>query len=183
VPNTQVSKGLEPPLEEGAPQISVNDAPAGSDPSERVSPSNESLSAPSSPREAQEKSQLQAGTVSVSWSTYPAIRVPPELRSEASSSGASLQIGELISRVDPIYPEEAERQAVEGTVRLRAIVGKDGAVADIEVVNGPPLLSSAAVSAVRQWRYKPTLVGDQPVEVAEEITISFRLPGAASAPN
>jgi protein TonB len=91
-------------------------------------------------------------------------------------AGESLQIGESISRTAPSYPEEAEKQVLEGTVKLRALIGKDGAVDDVKVMSGPPLLASAAVAAVRQWRYNPTFLGDQPIEVAEDITIVFRLP-------
>jgi TonB family protein len=111
--------------------------------------------------------------VSVSFNTYPSIRVPPELKSQAS--GARLQIGSLISRVDPIYPEDSELQRIEGTVKLHAIIGRDGAVQSAEVISGPPLLVPAAVSAIRQWRYKPTLLGDQPIETGEDITIVFQL--------
>jgi protein TonB len=72
---------------------------------------------------------------------------------------------------------------VEGTVKLRAIVGKDGAVENVTVISGPPLLASAAVATVRQWRYKPTLLGDQPVEVAEDISIVFQLANARDPEN
>lgn len=143
----------------------------------------ESQSSSASAAEPQEKSERPRGTVSVSASTYPSIRVPLQLRSEKSASAESLQIGESILRTGPAYPEEAQRQRVEGTVRLRAIVGKDGAVENVEVMSGPPLLAAAAVSAVRQWRYKPTLLGDQAIEVAEDVTILFRLANATAAAN
>jgi protein TonB len=60
---------------------------------------------------------------------------------------------------------------------LRAIIGKDGSVAELQVVSGHPLLVKAAVDAVRQWRYKPTLLNGEPVEVDTTITVSFRLGG------
>jgi TonB family protein len=143
----------------------------------------ESQSSSASAAEPQEKSERPVGTVSVSASMYPSIRVPLQLRSEKSASAESLQIGESISRTGPAYPEEAQRQRVEGIVRLRALVGKDGAVENVEVMSGPPLLAAAAVSAVRQWRYKPTLLGDQAIEVAEDVTIVFRLANATAAAN
>jgi TonB family protein len=136
---------------------------------------------PQPPVEAQAKTQIPSGTVSVSFGTYPSIRVPPELKSQTSA--ASLQIGSLISRVDPIYPEDAKRQNIEGTVKVHAIVGTDGAVQGMEGISGPPLLVSAALSAVRQWRYKPTLLGDQPIETGQDITIVFQLAKEAAKPN
>jgi len=149
----------------------------------RDSAAEDSQSTSSPATEPKEKSERPLGTVSVSASTYPSIRVPPELRWGATSSAESLQIGQSISRTDPVYPEEAGRQHIEGTVKLRAIVGKDGAVDNVEVMSGPLLLASAAVDAVRQWRYKATLLGDQPIQVAEDVTIVFRLADASDEAN
>ena len=129
--------------------------------------------------ESEKKSDRPRGTVSVSAGAYPSIRVPPELKSESSASAETLQIGQSISRTDPVYPDDAERQHIEGTVKLRAFVGKDGAVENVEVVSGPPLLASDAVDAVRQWRYRPTLLGNRPIEVAQDVTIVFRLVDAS----
>jgi len=129
--------------------------------------------------ESEKKSERPRGTVSVSASPYPSIRVPTELKSESSASAETLQIGQSISRTNPVYPEDAERQHIEGTVKLRAFVGKDGAVENVEVMSGPPQLASNAVDAVRQWRYKPTLLGNRPIEVAQDVTIVFRLVDAS----
>jgi periplasmic protein TonB len=60
-------------------------------------------------------------------------------------------------------------------VELRAIIAKDGGVIDLEVVSGNPILARAAVDAVRQWRYRPTLLNKQPVEVQTFITLKFVL--------
>jgi TonB family protein len=150
-------------------------------PAPQAAADSQSTSSPAT--EPQEKSERPRGTVSVSASTYPSIRVPPELRSGATSSAESLQIGESISRTDPTYPEDAERQHIDGTIKLRAFVGKDGTVENVEVMSGPPLLASAAVSAVRHWRYKPTLLGDHPIEVAQDITIVFRRVDASDEAN
>jgi TonB family protein len=132
---------------------------------------------------APENSEIPQGSVTVNASAYPSIRVPPDVKAQASASGESFQIGEPISRVDPVYPEEAERQHIEGTVKLRALVGKDGVVQNVEIISGPPLLTPTAVGAVRQWRYEPTLLGDQPVEVADDITIIFHLANATAVAN
>jgi protein TonB len=119
--------------------------------------------------------EIVKGTVSVNASPFPSIRVPPELKSQISKQGASLQIGQLISRVEPTYPDDAQRQRIEGVVKLRAIIARDGSIQDIDQTSGPPLLVAAAANAVRQWHYKPTSLDGQPVEATESITVTFRL--------
>jgi TonB family protein len=81
----------------------------------------------------------------------------------------------LLYRVEPAYPQDAEEQDVEGTVRMRALIGQDGRVRSIELVSGPPLLAAAAMSAARKWRYLPAILNGQPVESEEDISIDFRL--------
>lgn len=83
--------------------------------------------------------------------------------------------GSLIRRVDPQYPEIAKAIHLSGTVRLRAIVGTDGRVQNLEVLSGNPILANAAVAAVRQWRYRPTLLSGTAVEVETFITVNFVL--------
>jgi protein TonB len=119
--------------------------------------------------------EVVKGTVSVSASPFPSIRVPPEMKSQISKQGASLQVGQLISRVEPVYPEDAERQRIEGAVKLHVIIDRDGKIQNIDQMSGPPLLEAAAANAVRQWRYKPTSLGGQPVEAGLDVTITFRL--------
>jgi len=84
----------------------------------------------------------------------------------------------LIHDVPPQYPPEAGRARIEGTVVLMALIDKDGTVKDVRVESGLPLLSQAAIDAVRQWRYKPYLMDGEPVEVDSRITINFTLSGA-----
>jgi protein TonB len=119
--------------------------------------------------------EVVKGTVSVSASPFPSIRVPPEMKSQVSKQGASLQLGQLISRVEPVYPEDAERQRIEGAVKLHVIIDRDGNIQNIDQMTGPPLLEAAAANAVRQWRYKPTSLGGQPVEAGLDVTVVFRL--------
>jgi protein TonB len=64
---------------------------------------------------------------------------------------------------------------VQGTVRLRAVVSPQGSVEQLQLISGHPLLAQAAIQAVRQWQYKPTLLNGQPVEVMTEIEVSFNL--------
>jgi len=86
-----------------------------------------------------------------------------------------VQEGLLINRVQPQYPEIARVARISGTVELRAIIGRDGRVRSVEVLNGSPLLVGAAESAVRQWRYRPTLLDGEAVEVETLITVRFVL--------
>jgi periplasmic protein TonB len=122
-----------------------------------------------------EPAEVVKGTVSVSASPFPSIRVPPEMKSQISKQGASLQLGQLISRVEPVYPEDAERQRIEGVVKLHVIIDRNGNIQNVDQMTGPPLLVAAAANAVRQWRYKPTSLGGQPVEAGVDVTVVFRL--------
>lgn len=79
----------------------------------------------------------------------------------------------LVHRVQPEYPSLAKTIHLGGTVELRAIIGTDGSVRDIEVVSGNPILARAAVAAVWQWRYQPTRLNGTPVEVETRITVNF----------
>ncbi len=79
----------------------------------------------------------------------------------------------LIHRVQPEYPLAARVMRLSGTVNLRAIIGTDGTVREIQVLSGNALLVNAALAAVRQWRYQPTRLSGEPVEVETNITVTF----------
>lgn len=81
----------------------------------------------------------------------------------------------LVHRVQPEYPETARMIHLSGTVQLRAVIGTDGAVRDIQVLSGNILLVHAAVAAVQQWRYQPTRLSGEPVEVETLITVQFQM--------
>ena len=81
----------------------------------------------------------------------------------------------LIHDVAPQYPPEAGRARIEGTVVLMAVIGRDGAVKDVRIESGLPILAQAAIDAVKQWRYKPYMIEGEPVEVDSRITINFTL--------
>jgi TonB family protein len=130
---------------------------------------------PPPPAKPAEIPAIPAGSVSISVPAFPSIRVPPELKSQASRLGMSMQIGQLMTRVEPVYPEELRRQGIEGTVKLHVTVGREGAVQTIGLLSGPPLLSPLAIAAVRKWQFKPTVLGGQPVETEEDITVVFRI--------
>ena len=75
----------------------------------------------------------------------------------------------------PVYPHIAIISRTQGTVVLQAIIGKDGSIQDLKVVSGPALLVQAALDTVRTWRYQPTLLNSEPVDVLTEIDVNFRL--------
>jgi periplasmic protein TonB len=81
----------------------------------------------------------------------------------------------LVNRVEPKYPTIAIAAHISGTVHLRAIISKDGTVRELEVVDGNPLLAQAALVAVRNWRYQPTRLNGEPVEVETYVTVNFIL--------
>jgi len=122
-------------------------------------------------------------SVAVTADPYPSIRIPEDISSQKPSIGRSLQIGRAISRVEPVYPEDAKRQGIEGTVKLHVVVGGDGSVESVELTSGPALLAKAATSAIREWRYGQTLLGGQPVETEQDVVVKFRLAGPSNSKN
>lgn len=91
------------------------------------------------------------------------------------SSG--VESGLLKSKVNPTYPPDARDQRIQGVVLLKAIIDIEGNVANIELISGHPLLAPAAIDAVKQWKYKPFLLNQAPVEVETQIQVNFTLAG------
>jgi TonB family protein len=89
--------------------------------------------------------------------------------------GGNVQQNLLISQPPAVYPPLAKQARIQGVVKLNATIAKDGTMQHLEVVSGHPLLTQAAMDAVRQWVYKPTLLNGQPVEVMTEIDVNFTL--------
>ena len=83
--------------------------------------------------------------------------------------------GLLIQKITPRYPPLAVIAHQQGTVMLQAIIGRDGTIQNLHVVSGPPMLVTAAMDAVRQWRYRPYLLNNEPVEVDTQIAVHFNL--------
>jgi periplasmic protein TonB len=75
----------------------------------------------------------------------------------------------------PLYPAAAKQQGIQGVVVLEAVIGADGTVRELRVIDGHPLLAPAAIEAVKRWKYKPYYVKGKPVEVETTITVNFRL--------
>lgn len=97
---------------------------------------------------------------------------PPDGPLRVSSS---IQAAKLLFGPKPPYPPLAKAARVQGTVRLQAVIAADGRISGLRVVSGPSLLMNAAVEAVKQWRYQPTLLNNAPVEIATEIDVIFTL--------
>jgi len=89
--------------------------------------------------------------------------------------GAKVQEANLITQGNPSYPPLARQARIQGVVRFTIVIGKDGHVANVELVSGHPLLVDAAKDAVRQWVYKPTLLNGEPVEVVTQVDVNFQL--------
>jgi TonB family protein len=87
--------------------------------------------------------------------------------------GGQVESARLISQTTPVYPEVAKKARIQGVVRLDAVINKDGTILELNVISGHPLLVKAAVDAVQQWRYQPTLLNGEAVEVATEIDVNF----------
>jgi periplasmic protein TonB len=97
----------------------------------------------------------------------------PKQTTLRQSSG--VQLAMLIHEVKPPYPPLAKAARISGVVRLAAVIARDGTIRNLQLLSGPPMLVKAALDAVQQWRYKPTLLSGEPVEVITEIDVNFTL--------
>jgi TonB family protein len=91
--------------------------------------------------------------------------------------GGNVQATKLLSAVKPIYPADAQSSGTQGTVLLRAVISREGNLLGVSAINtsADPALAKAAIDAVQQWRYQPTLLNGVPVEVITTINVNFRL--------
>ena len=90
---------------------------------------------------------------------------------------AGVAVGMLIQKVTPIYPPIAKAARVSGTVVLQATISKQGTIVNPRVISGPAMLQQSALDAVRQWRYRPYLLNNEPVEVDTTVNVIFTLGG------
>ncbi len=89
--------------------------------------------------------------------------------------GGKVEPAQVIFKRQPDYPALAKVARVQGTVRLEAVIGTDGRIQDLQVISGHPMLVKAALEAVAEWRYQPTMLNGEPVEVQTEIVVNFIL--------
>jgi TonB family protein len=102
----------------------------------------------------------------------------PNAQSDSPSRiriGGNVQQTKLIRQPHPIYPPDAKAARVQGKVALQAVIGADGAVKQLEVLSGDPLLVPSALDAVKNWVYQPTLLNGNPVEVLTQIDVNYTL--------
>ncbi|HVN94272.1 MAG TPA: TonB family protein [Terracidiphilus sp.] len=104
--------------------------------------------------------------------TQPVVRAAMPATQHVSSG---VMQGMLIYKVVPTYPAVAQAIRASGTVVLQATISKTGAIENLRVVDGPPMLRQAALDAVRQWRYRPYMLNGQPVEVETTVNVEFKL--------
>lgn len=100
----------------------------------------------------------------------PKPKVPQQIR-----VGGNVQSAKLVNQPKPAYPPLARQARIQGVVRFNAVIGRDGAIQNLTLVSGHPLLVPSATEAVRQWRYQPTLLNGEPVEVVTQIDVNFTL--------
>lgn len=89
--------------------------------------------------------------------------------------GGQVEDSKKIFAPQPEYPQIAKMARVQGLVRLAAVISKGGTIEDLHLISGPPLLVKAAMDAVSRWRYQPTLLNGEPVDVDTEIDVNFTL--------
>jgi periplasmic protein TonB len=119
------------------------------------------------------------GTFIPNYVTVPAPPKPavaaPKPPSAPTPVGGDVQMAKLLRKVIPVYPPLARSARISGVVRLMGTIGKDGTMQNLQLISGHPLLARAALEAVQQWIYKPTLLNGNPVEVIAPIEVNFTL--------
>jgi periplasmic protein TonB len=105
--------------------------------------------------------------------TRPVLPSPPAKPAPSHFRISQMNPGDLLRKVQPLYPPLARSARIQGVVVLQATIGKDGRIENLHVLSGHPMLAPAAIEAVRQWRYRPYILNGEPVEVETEITVNF----------
>jgi protein TonB len=105
----------------------------------------------------------------------PPKEAPKPVTPKSIRVGGNVQAAKLLNQPKPQYPPLARQARIQGVVRFNAVIGRDGAIQNLTLVSGHPLLVPAATEAVRQWRYQPTLLNGEPVEVVTQIDVNFTL--------
>jgi periplasmic protein TonB len=105
-----------------------------------------------------------------------AVKAPPKPAAPVRITvGGNVQTAKLVFAPAPEYPPLAKSARISGSVHLSAVIGTDGRIAGLRVMDGHPLLVRAAMDAVKRWIYQPTLLNGDPVEVVTEVTVTFTL--------
>ncbi len=118
---------------------------------------------------------LSGGVVGGISTAAPPPPPPPGGRPVRITKGGDVAVATATNKVVPVYPELARQARVEGTVRLHTVIDNDGSVMQVSYVSGPAMLVQAAIDAVKQWRFHPTILNGVPVQVDCVLEINFRL--------
>ena len=105
----------------------------------------------------------------------PFVRSETYLDFREHTAKRGVQEAKAVHKAEPMYPPLAKQARIQGTVRLEAVIAADGSIQNLRVLEGHPLLVQSALQAVQQWRYQPTLLSGEPVEVVTFIEVVFRL--------
>lgn len=153
---------------ERAPQTSQSTSPATSKPTNAMNPDGQVGQAPAPARrgDARQPSPLaSSGSANASNS----------LSSRRIRVGGAIRPPRKLVNLDPVYPEDARTAGIEGIVVLDIVIGGDGSVIQTQVVRSIAELEQAAIDAVMQWKFEPTLLNGEPVEVQMNVAINFTL--------
>ena len=116
-----------------------------------------------------------SGCINIPGSESPRPPQIPEETPQKRLQITHLNPAMLVYRVEPLYPALARQSGHSGRVELRAIIATDGTIQSLQVVSGDPLFIQSALQAVQQWRYKPTILNGQPVEIDTFITVVYTI--------
>ena len=159
-PRASTKPAVEPPRTDAAPLA----VPDGIRPEPLIEPSNDTAPVESGVVGSGNSDSVIADPVP-----------PPPPPPSPVRVGGNISPPRRVIDVAPVYPPIARAARVEGVVILEAVIGEDGGVRDVRVLRSIPLLDAAAVEAVRQWGFTPTLLNGEPVPVVMTITVAFRL--------
>ncbi|HKT46745.1 MAG TPA: M56 family metallopeptidase [Candidatus Acidoferrales bacterium] len=126
---------------------------------------------------------LQIGSITEQVKVVPEGLAKPAVTEKSNGKpsrlgiGGDVQTAKLLNRVQPVYPEAAKTAGIQGTVVLHAVIGMDGRPLSLRVMNSriDPELARSAVEAVSRWRYQPTLLNGEPIEIETTIQVSYTL--------
>jgi protein TonB len=110
------------------------------------------------------------GVLAATNAPPPKIAAPQKIR-----VSAGVAEGNLVNKVQPVYPAIAKTARIQGTVVIQATISKNGTIENAHVVSGHPMLAQSALNAVREWRYRPYMLSGEPVEVETTINVNFTL--------
>lgn len=119
---------------------------------------------------------LSGGVVGgISTAAPPPPPPPPGSHPMRIVKGGDVAAATAIKKVSPVYPELARQEHVEGTVRLHTVIDTDGSVIEVDYVSGPEMLVQAAIDAVKQWQFRPTILNGAPIQVECVLAMDFHI--------